>query len=78
MLASLHKTLASSGISAQMCRLFGPRDCASRRDVPVAADMGTASEEEDFEAWIAYRKAKRAKKDGKGGGDPGKRRIGET
>ena len=54
-----------------MRRLFGPRGCASRRAVPVAADMETVSEEEDFESWIAYRKATRAEEDGKGGGGPG-------
>ena len=55
-----------------MRRLFGPRGYTSRQDVPVAAEMDTASEEEDFEKRVAYRKAKRATKDGKGGGDTGK------
>ena len=32
--------------------------------------MDTASEEEDFEAWLAYRKAKRATR---GSGEPNKR-----
>ena len=53
-----------------MRRLFGPRGYVSRQDVSVAQDMDTASEEEDFEAWLAYRKAKRATR---GNGEPRKR-----
>ena len=70
--ASFLNALSFAGVSAQMCRLFGPRGYASRQDVHVAAEIDTASEEEGFEARIAYRKATRAKKDGRGGGDPGK------
>ena len=33
--------------------------------------MDTVSEGEDFEAWMAYRKAKRAKKDAQGSGEHG-------
>ena len=36
----------------------------------MAQDLDTVSGEEDFEAWMAYRKAKRAKKEG---GNQGKR-----
>ena len=35
--------------------------------------MDTVSEEEDFEAWMAYRAAKRAKKDTQGSGEYGSR-----
>ena len=56
-LASLGNTLAFPQASAQMRRLFGHCGHASRQDVPVAEDLDTASEEEDFEAWMAYRKA---------------------
>ena len=64
-LASPHKALAFSDVSAQMRRLSGPRGYASRQDVPAAAYMDTASEEEDFGARLAYCKAKRAEKGGK-------------
>ena len=78
MLASFHNTLAFPEVSAQMRRFFGPRGCASCQYVTAAADMDTVSEEEDFEAWFAYRKAERPKKDGKGGGDPGKQETSES
>ena len=52
-LASLGKALAFPQASAQMRRLFGPCGYASRQDVIVAQDMDTASEGEDFEAWVA-------------------------
>ena len=42
-----------------MRRLFRPCGSAAIQDVLVAADLDTASEEESFEAWAAYRKAKR-------------------
>ena len=71
-LASLQETLASPEESARMRRSFGPRGYASRQNVPVAADMDAVSGEKDFEAWVAYRKAKRARKDGEGGGEYGK------
>ena len=67
-LASLHDALASSGVSAQMRRVSGPRGVASRQDVLVAAFMDAAPEGEDLEARIARCKAKRAKKGGKGRG----------
>ena len=56
-LASLGNTLAFPQASAQMRRLFGPCGYASRQDVLAAQDMDTVSEEEDFEAWLADRKA---------------------
>ena len=69
-LASLGDTLAFPNVAAQMRRLFGPRGYASRQDNLVAQDMDTAPAEEDFEAWLAYRKAKRAQKEN---GDHGSR-----
>ena len=72
-LASPHNTLATPEASAQMRRLRGPRGYTSRQDVLAAADMDTVSEEEDFEARAAYREATRARREGKGGGDNGKR-----
>ena len=71
--ASAGNALAFQSVSAQMRRLSGPCGHASRRDVVVAADMETASDEEDFEAWAVYRKAKRAKKDAQGRGEQGSR-----
>ena len=67
--ASVRNTLAFPDASAHMRRLFGPRGEKTRQDVLVAADTFTESEEEDFEVWAAYRKSKRAKKNGKGSGD---------
>ena len=72
-LASLGDALAFQSVSAQMRRLYGPCGYAYRQGVLVAADMDTASEEEDFEAWTDYRKAKRGKKDAQGSGDSGSR-----
>ena len=68
-LATLGNTSAFPQVPAQMQRLFGPCGDASRHDVLVAQDMDTASEKEDFEAWLAYRKAKRATR---GSGEPKK------
>ena len=73
-LASLGNALALQSVSAQMRRLSGPCGYASRQHVLVAAEMDTASEEEDCEAWMAYRNAKRAKKDGGGLGSREKRK----
>ena len=80
-LASLGNTLALPQASAQMRRLFGPRGYASRQYVLAAQDMDTVSEEEDYEAWLAYWKAKRATRSSGGpdkrakteGGDYGSR-----
>ena len=63
-LASRHNTLAPPEVSSQMRRLFGPRGNAARRGVLLAADSDTASGEEDFTALVAYRKAKKAKREG--------------
>ena len=63
-LASLGNTLAAPQVSSRMQRFFGSCAYASRLDVLIAQDVDTVSEEEDFENWAAYRKAKRAKKDG--------------
>ena len=69
-LANLGNTLAFPQAAAQMRRPFGPCGYQSRQDVLVAQDLDTASEEEDFEAWMAYGKAARAKTEG---GDQGNR-----
>ena len=71
-LSNPRNTLASPGVWAQMRRLFGLRGYASRQDVRVSAEMDAMSEEEYFEAWAEYRKAKRTTKDGKRGGDNGR------
>ena len=52
-LASVRNTLAPPEVSTQMRRLFGSRGHAFGQDVLVAADMDTASEEEDSQAWVA-------------------------
>ena len=69
-LASLGDTLGFPQASAQIRRLSGLCEYASRQDVMVEQDMDTATEEEDFEVWIAYRKAKRATR---GNGEPNRR-----
>ena len=68
-LASLGNTSAFPTVSANIRRLFGPCGYVSRQDVLIAQYMDTVPEVEDFEAWAAYRKAKRAKKDGGGHGN---------
>ena len=72
-LASLGNTLAFPQASAQMRRLFGPCGSESRQDVPAAQDMDTVSEVEDFEAWMADRKAARATREGGGQGNRDRR-----
>ena len=57
-----------------MRRLFGPCGFATRQDVLAAQNMDTAPEEEDFEAWMTFRRAKRATR---GSGEPNKRAITE-
>ena len=52
-LASVRNTSAPPEVSTQMRRLFGSRGHAFGQDVLVAADMDTASEEEDSQAWVA-------------------------
>ena len=59
-LASLGDTLAFPRASAQMRRHFGPCGNASRQDVMAAQEMDAVSEEEDYDAWLAYREVKRA------------------
>ena len=58
--ASAGSPLAFSQVAAQMRRLFGNVGSDQRQDALAAQDLDTVSEEEDFEAWVAYRKAKRA------------------
>ena len=55
-----------SGIAASAShteRLFGPMDNTVRQDVIAVTDMGvkdnTSAEDDDFAAWVAYRKAKK-------------------
>ena len=72
-LASVRSTLAFPEVSAHVRRLFGSRGQATRQDALVAADIDAASEAEDFEAWAAYRRATRAKKNGNGNGDTRKK-----
>ena len=67
-IASVGSSLAFGHVSAQMRRLFGNIGSSQSMDVLVAQDMDQVSEEDDFEAWVAYRKAKRAKKNSSDGG----------
>ena len=71
-LASIRNNLAFPEVSSQMRRLFGPRASAVRQDVLAAADLDTVSEEEDYAAWVAYRKARKDKKGGRGADDRSK------
>ena len=67
-LARFGNTLASPQAPPHVRRPFGPCGYATRQDVVGPQGMGAASEKEDFEAWAAYRKAKRVKKEGGGQG----------
>ena len=70
-LASTRNTLAFPEVACRLRRLLGPRGSAARQDVLAAGDLGTASEEGDFEAWVAYRKAEKEEKKERGSEDPG-------
>ena len=67
-LASLGIALTPPKVSAQTRRFFGPCGYASRQVVLLAQDMDTVSEREDCGVWMAYREAKRDKRDGGGHG----------
>ena len=56
-LAGIQDTLAFPVVANQMRRLFGPRGNAARQD------LDTVSEEADFGAWVAYRKAEGKKRE---------------
>ena len=66
--ASVGSSLLFENVSAQMRRLFGSIGSSQNMDVLVAQDLDHVSDEDDFEAWVAYRKAKRAKKNSSDGG----------
>ena len=61
-LACVQNNLAFPGAPSLMRRLFGPRGSAVRQDVLAAADLGPALGEEDYAAWVAYRKARKGQK----------------
>ena len=63
--AEIRSALASPEMASQMRRLFRPSGSVARQDVVVAADVGAASEGGDPQAWAAYCKAKRARKNAK-------------
>ena len=67
-IASVGSSLSFVHVAAQMRRLFGNIGSAQNQDALVAQDMDNVSDEENFEAWAAYRKAKRAKKNLSDGG----------
>ena len=72
-LASVHGDLCMAGAARQMRRLFAPLGAAVCQYVLAATDVDEkskdASGDDDFEAWVAYRKAKRmlAKNEGSWG-----------
>ena len=67
-LASVGSSLSFVHVAAQMRHLFGNIGSAQNQDALVAQDMDAASDEENFEAWAAYRKERRARKNLGGGG----------
>ena len=71
--ASVGSSLVFGNVAAQMRRLFGNMGSSQNMDVLVTQDVDQASDEDDFEAWVAYRKAKRAKNNM---GDAGSRDLG--
>ena len=58
-IASVGSSLTFVHVSAQMRRLFGNIGSSQNMDALVAQDMDNVSDEENFEAWLAYREAKR-------------------
>ena len=65
--ASAGSSLRLGIVREQMRRLFGNIGSAQTGDVLVAQGLDQVSDEDDFEAWVAYRKAKRAKKNSSDG-----------
>ena len=65
--ASVGSSLRFGIVTEQMRRLFGNIGSAQTGDVLVAQGLDQVSDEDDFEAWVAYRKAKRAKKNSSDG-----------
>ena len=65
-LASVCNTLAFQEASTRMRRLSGPRGNAARQCELMAAGPDAVSKEEDFAAWVAYRKAQNEKRREKG------------
>ena len=70
-MASVGSSLALLRVSTQMRLLFGNVGSVQNQDALVAQDLDTVSEEEDFEAWVAHRLAKRAKRESGDGGSSG-------
>ena len=58
-LASTRNTLAFPEASSQMRRLSGQRGYAARQGALLAADLDAVSDEGDYAAWAAYRKARK-------------------
>ena len=70
-MSGLSSSLDFGSVSAHMRRLFGNVGSAQNQDALVTPDFDTASDEENFEAWLAYRKAQKAKRNsGAGSGRP--------
>ena len=67
-MASVGSSLSFVHVAAQMRRLFGNIGTAQNQDALVAQGMDNVSDEEDSEAWAAYRKTKQAKKNLSDGG----------
>ena len=67
-IASVGSSLTFARVSAQMRRLLGNIGSSQNMDALAAQEMDNVSDEENFETWAAYRKAKRAKKNSSDGG----------
>ena len=60
LLASVHGDLGIAADARQMRRLFGPCGVTALQDVLAAADLHAIStDDDDYAAWVAHRKAKR-------------------
>ena len=57
--ARIQHALAFPVAANQTRRLFGPRGNAARSNILLAEYWGAVSEDEDYAAWAAYRKAKK-------------------
>ena len=67
-MASVGSSLSFVHVAAQMRRLFGNIGSSRDMDVLLAHDPALVSDADEFEAWVAFRKAKRERLSwGKGG-----------
>ena len=77
-MASVGSSWSFNHVSAHVRPLFGHVGSAHNQDALAAQDLDAVSREEDFEASVAYREAKRAKRVSGDGGSRGSLRSSGT